>query len=678
MTRPGRALLNLTRVALAPDRPSTLGDLVRSVAEATGSAGAVLWEAPDEMCGDPSLSVLAIGCCSARLARERPAADPVSRLAHASRSLALRADVAATAEVYGYPVAAALPIQYSDGSTGVLTLLGADELAPAAFDTAVEMVEILPELCSAVRERQTLDLVNGCNAILHDADIESPERPLSRERLGELLSEVCERVSRVLGCPEVSIFLRDPADRDDDYRWLAGSGRVGEGRLTSEPVELLRSGVGADSDPLMEVRLVSGEHVNGLLRCAGSSAPPHHFTASDFAVVRPIAAQLSRYWRGWMRRRDDGVENATWRGLAAGMTSLNEVLAEKLRDAPADAALAHEVTEIATQIVRDVVPGSSDAQVVSTNGRAPTHRACTEQFGWRLQTPIHFGTQRYGVLEVVGAGAEPANSAQVHKIIADQIGLHRHLHDTLTALHGAKQDLEAAVRSEAEAMEDLKHQLVSPLRTAANRADKVLSSRRFDPRAEGQLKAIRGLCRRASRVAMSAGVFSTLSRGELPAPRPESFGAEDLLKLLIAAAADADILGDPERRITFHVDRGSVGILGRRFVTADGSFLQQCVGNLLDNAAKYSYDRTTVRIEVVARGDCVGIAISNTGIPMSRTDTARCVERNWRGDNARYTTGEGAGLGLWIVDNLMRAMNGRIDIAAVAERTTVRLVLPIS
>lgn len=678
MTRPGRALVDLTRVALATDRPSTLGDLVRTVADATGSAGAVLWEAPDELCGDPSLSVLATGCGTARFARERPAADPVTRLAHASRSLALRADVADAAEVYGHPVAAALPIQYSDGSKGVLTLLGADELAPAAFDTAVELVEILPELCTAVRERQTLDLVNGCNAILHDADVESPERPLSRERLGELLSEVCERVSRVLGCPEVSIFLRDPADLDDGYQWLAGTGRACGTRRTAEPVELLHSGVRVGSAPLMEVRLVSGEHVNGLLRCAGSTAPPHHFTASDFTLVRPIAAQLSRYWRGWLRRRDVGVENATWRGLAEGMTSLNEVLAEKLRDATADEALAEEVTEIAIQIVRDVVPGSSDAQVVPTNGGAPKNRVSAERFGWRRQTPIQFGTRRYGVLEGVGPGAEPANSTQVHKIIADQIGLHRHLHDTLTALQGAKQDLEAAVRSEAEAMEDLKHQLVSPLRTAANRADKVLSSRRFDPRAEGQLKAIRGLCRRASRVAMSAGVFSMLSRGELPTPRPESFGAEDLLKLLIAAAADADILGDPGRQITFHVDRASVGILGRRFVTADGSFLQQCVGNLLDNAAKYSYDETAVRIEVVAHGDCVGIAISNTGIPMTKTDIARSTERNWRGDDARYTTGEGAGLGLWIVDNLMRAMKGRLELAAVAERTTVRLLLPIS
>lgn len=683
MTAPGKALLELTRVALVPDRPGTVGDLARVVAEVTGSAGAVLWEAPDERCGNPTLSVLAVGLGD-RADRDLGAAvaDPVSRQAHASRSLALPSDVAgAAAQVYGLPVAAALPIEYTDGCSGALTLLAGHEILPQAFDAVVDLVEILPELCSAVRERQTLDLTNACISILHDADVESPEQPLSRERLGAHLSDVCERVSRILGCPEVAIYLRDPADPDDDYRWLAGAGRVGSARLAATPTELLRSGVGEDGGPLMEIRLINGEHVTGLLRCAGSSGAPHHFTASDFALVRPIAAQISRYWRGWLRRRALGVENEIWRGLAAGMTSLNDVVAEKLRDAPAAAELAQDFTEMAVQILRDVVPGSTGAHVTLTNGdagRAAGRSASQEHGGWRLETPIRVGTRHYGVLAGVGLGAEPDHSPQVAKIIADQIGLHRHLHDTLGELHRAKLALEAAVQAEAEAMEDLKHQLVSPLRAAAQRAETVLVSRRFDPRVEGQLKAIRGLCRRASRVAMSAGVFSMLNKGEQPASKLEPFGSGDLLTLLIAAAADAEILGDPARRISFDVDRTAREVLGRRFVRADGSFLQQCVGNVLDNAAKYSYDGTRVTIEVVARGSGAGVAITSTGIPLNGADLRRCRERNWRGDHASYTTGEGAGLGLWIVDNLMRAMKGRLEIAATADRTTVRLLLPIT
>jgi signal transduction histidine kinase len=230
-------------------------------------------------------------------------------------------------------------------------------------------------------------------------------------------------------------------------------------------------------------------------------------------------------------------------------------------------------------------------------------------------------------------------------------------------------------------MEDLKHQLVSPLRAVTNRAELVLASRRFDPRAEGQLRAIRGLCRKASRVAMSAGVFATLSKGESPVPKLVPFSADDLLRMLIAAADDAQVLGDPRRGITFTVDRGSVRTLGRQLVRVDASFLQQCVGNVLDNAAKYAYRDTLVQIEAsvgaTAGIEALTLGTTSTGLPLDPADLTRCLHRNWRGAAALAATGEGSGLGLWIADNLMRAMNGRIGLRAESERTTVRLELPL-
>ena len=47
------------------------------------------------------------------------------------------------------------------------------------------------------------------------------------------------------------------------------------------------------------------------------------------------------------------------------------------------------------------------------------------------------------------------------------------------------------------------------------------------------------------------------------------------------------------------------------------------------------------------------------------------------GEVARATTGEGSGLGLWIADNLMQAMGGRVVVAADADRTTVHFELPV-
>ena len=643
-------------------------------------------------------------------------ADPITELAYRTRSLAVPADIGPAA-VYGCPVAAALPVDYVDRCHGVLTLIGDTEFSAGAFDAAVQAVDVLPELCAVVRERQTLELVNACNRIQRKADLESPDWPLSRHRLAIHLSAVCELVADWLHCPEVSTYLFDPASGDRGSALFAGTANANSAPPTiNKHADVVRSGAGANGEPLLEVRLLRGERIAGMIRCRGTSGPPHHFTASDMALLRPIASQVSNYWGSWLNRLAIANENESWRRLAAGMTLFNKHLTEGLNRRDDD---RHELLmyDLAVTIVDTVVAESSGAVMFrveeSLNGapvlrpiarigreyrRSPSSGAHTTSIAdpmrisrqhsitnprelnaegvahghrWLLRTPIRAGHQMYGVLEAAGPGtAPPANSEQVHEIISDQVGLYRQLGDMQRRLVQAR-------AGEAAAMEDLKHQLVSPLRTATDRTELLLSGGRFESGVERQLKAIRGLCRKASRVAMSAGVFGTLSRGGRPEPKPERLGADDLMRLLIAAADDAQVLGNPRRGIQFEVDRDSVRGMGRRLVDADASFLQQCVGNLLDNAAKYAYPDTRTEIRVDATRHHLCIAVASTGLPLSPRDALRCLQRNWRGDIARAATGEGSGIGLWIVDSLMTVMGGRVNVEPVDDLTTVRLKLPL-
>ena len=71
------------------------------------------------------------------------------------------------------------------------------------------------------------------------------------------------------------------------------------------------------------------------------------------------------------------------------------------------------------------------------------------------------------------------------------------------------------------------------------------------------------------------------------------------------------------------------------------------------------------------------VVVASTGLPLSPRDALRCLQRNWRGDIARAATGEGSGIGLWIVDSLMTAMGGRVTVQPVDDLTTVRLKLPL-
>src|SRR5262249_28998746 len=152
------------------------------------------------------------------------------------------------------------------------------------------------------------------------------------------------------------------------------------------------------------------------------------------------------------------------------------------------------------------------------------------------------------------------------------------LRHTMAALKDTGGQLKATVLAQADTLADLQHQLVSPLLAATSRIDGVIRSTRFDSRTEARLRAVRGLCRRALRVALSAGVFAALSRDQLPAPREDLLGVDDVLRILIACADDAQVLSNPRQRITFDVERDSVRALGRRLIRADRSFLEQSVG----------------------------------------------------------------------------------------------------
>jgi hypothetical protein len=119
----------------------------------------------------------------------------------------------------------------------------------------------------------------------------------------------------------------------------------------------------------MEVRLLSGTHVNGLVRCLGADGPPHHFTTSDLALLRPVAAQLSRYWRTWLHRWALSEENESWRRLAAGMTSLNKLVAEELGRTSGDSGQERRVADLAVRIMCKIVTESAAAVAIGPAAR---------------------------------------------------------------------------------------------------------------------------------------------------------------------------------------------------------------------------------------------------------------------------------------------------------------------
>ena len=90
------------------------------------------------------------------------------------------------------------------------------------------------------------------------------------------------------------------------------------------------------------------------------------------------------------------------------------------------------------------------------------------------------------------------------------------------------------------------------------------------------------------------------------------------------------------------------------------------VGQLLENAFKYSPDGGTVAVAARHAGDWIEVSVEDEGIGIAPGDHERIFERFVQGETGDRRRFGGIGLGLYIVRQLARAQGG--EVAASSRR----------
>ncbi len=99
-------------------------------------------------------------------------------------------------------------------------------------------------------------------------------------------------------------------------------------------------------------------------------------------------------------------------------------------------------------------------------------------------------------------------------------------------------------------------------------------------------------------------------------------------------------------------------------VLGDIRWLQRVVGNLLDNAAKYTPSGGRVAVRTEPRDSQVVVTVEDSGPGIAAKDLPRIFDRFYRGDESR--THHGSGLGLSLAKAVVQAHGGTIEAANVA------------
>ncbi|WP_050726600.1 sensor histidine kinase [Vulgatibacter incomptus] len=111
-------------------------------------------------------------------------------------------------------------------------------------------------------------------------------------------------------------------------------------------------------------------------------------------------------------------------------------------------------------------------------------------------------------------------------------------------------------------------------------------------------------------------------------------------------------------------------------VRGDPGRLEQILGNLLSNAAKYGSRDAAIQLEAQVSDFEVRISVRNRGPGIDPDELPRVFDRFMRG--RRATVGiSGLGLGLFVAKGLAEAQGGRLEVESTpGETTTFSLVLP--
>ncbi len=109
---------------------------------------------------------------------------------------------------------------------------------------------------------------------------------------------------------------------------------------------------------------------------------------------------------------------------------------------------------------------------------------------------------------------------------------------------------------------------------------------------------------------------------------------------------------------------------------ANADHLAQVLGNLLQNAVRYTASGGRIVVRAESRPADILVSVSNSGPGIPTDELARVFERFYRVDKSRDRERGGAGIGLAIVAQLVEAMGGRVGAESEDGRTRFWFSVP--
>lgn len=129
---------------------------------------------------------------------------------------------------------------------------------------------------------------------------------------------------------------------------------------------------------------------------------------------------------------------------------------------------------------------------------------------------------------------------------------------------------------------------------------------------------------------------------------------------------------NPNKKVTIT----SVITLDSELIYADKLHITNAIGNLIDNAVKYSNDPVVINVSVTCNGKFYNIAVEDNGIGIPKDEQAKVFEKFYRVSKREHSQkGKGFGLGLTYVTWVVKAHKGKIGLESEVGKGSIFTLL---
>jgi len=226
--------------------------------------------------------------------------------------------------------------------------------------------------------------------------------------------------------------------------------------------------------------------------------------------------------------------------------------------------------------------------------------------------------------------------------------------------------IEALLVTEKELLANVAHELRTPLTRIGVALDLA---------GEGDSEAARAAL---SEIAVDVTELEAIVDDILTAMRAEVAGTLPLRRSVLEPRSIAE--ASASRLRARHAERPLALTVAADLpaIDADPVLFRRVIDNLLENAHKYTPDRSSpIELAVDRVGDRVRFVVADRGVGISSEDLPRVFTPFFRGDRSRSRETGGVGLGLTLAKRIVDAHHGTIEVASeLGAGTRVSVLVP--